>query len=148
MIRCAWCGRDPLYVRYHDEEWGKPVYNDQTLFEFLILESAQAGLSWITILRKRENYRKAFANFDAQKVAEFTEQDVSGVQGIYGAMDRAYDFDSEGPGKAGPYQEFSHGTVHSDLDDEFEEIDEDLQEDFKTQKNKIKEMFNRFNKYN
>jgi DNA-3-methyladenine glycosylase I len=76
MIRCAWCGRDPLYVRYHDEEWGKPVYNDQTLFEFLILESAQAGLSWITILRKRENYRKAFANFDAQKVAEFTEQDV------------------------------------------------------------------------
>ena len=76
MIRCAWCGTDPLYVRYHDEEWGKPVYTDQTLFEFLILESAQAGLSWITILRKRENYRKAFANFDAQKVAEFTEQDV------------------------------------------------------------------------
>jgi DNA-3-methyladenine glycosylase I len=76
IIRCAWCGTDPLYVRYHDEEWGKPVYTDQTLFEFLILESAQAGLSWITILRKRENYRKAFANFDAQKVAEFTEQDV------------------------------------------------------------------------
>ena len=76
IIRCAWCGTDPLYVRYHDKEWGKPVYTDQTLFEFLILESAQAGLSWITILRKRENYRKAFANFDAQKVAEFTEQDV------------------------------------------------------------------------
>ncbi|MBM3401490.1 MAG: DNA-3-methyladenine glycosylase I [Bacteroidetes bacterium] len=76
MIRCAWCGADPLYVRYHDEEWGKPVYDDQTLFEFLILESAQAGLSWITILRKRENYRKAFANFDAQKVADFTQDDV------------------------------------------------------------------------
>ena len=76
IIRCAWCGTDPLYVRYHDEEWGKPVYTDQTLFEFLILESAQAGLSWITILRKRENYRKAFANFNVQKVAEFTEQDV------------------------------------------------------------------------
>lgn len=76
MMRCTWCGTDPLYVRYHDEEWGKPVYDDQTLFEFLILESAQAGLSWITILRKRENYRRAFANFDAQKVADFTQEDV------------------------------------------------------------------------
>lgn len=76
IIRCAWCGTDPLYVRYHDEEWGKPVYDDQTLFEFLILESAQAGLSWISILRKRKNYRKAFANFNAEKVAEFTEEDV------------------------------------------------------------------------
>jgi len=76
IIRCDWCGTDPLYVRYHDQEWGKPVYTDQTLFEFLILESAQAGLSWITVLRKRENYRTAFANFDVQKVAEFTEQDV------------------------------------------------------------------------
>lgn len=76
IIRCAWCGTDPLYVRYHDEEWGKPVYDDQTLFEFLILESAQAGLSWICILRKRENYRKAFANFNVEKVAEFTEEDV------------------------------------------------------------------------
>lgn len=76
IIRCAWCGTDPLYVKYHDEEWGKPVYDDQTLFEFLILESAQAGLSWITVLRKRENYRKAFANFDAAKVAAFTEKDI------------------------------------------------------------------------
>ena len=76
IIRCSWCGTDPLYVKYHDEEWGKPVYDDQTLFEFLILESAQAGLSWITVLRKRENYRKAFANFNAQKVAEFSEVDL------------------------------------------------------------------------
>ena len=75
-IRCTWCGSDSLYVKYHDEEWGKPIYDDQTLFEFLILESAQAGLSWITILRKRENYRKAFAGFDAQKVASFSELDV------------------------------------------------------------------------
>lgn len=75
-IRCTWCGTDSLYVKYHDEEWGKPIYDDQTLFEFLILESAQAGLSWITILRKRENYRKAFANFDIQKVAQFNERDV------------------------------------------------------------------------
>lgn len=75
-IRCTWCGTDPLYMKYHDEEWGKPVYDDQTLFEFLVLESAQAGLSWITILRKRENYRKAFANFDIHKIASFTEDDV------------------------------------------------------------------------
>jgi len=88
-----------------------------------------------------ETMESAFAD-------EIDEVDVSGSQGIYGDMDPAYDFDSDGPGKGGPYQEFSHGTVHSDLDDEFEEIDEDLQEDFKTQKNKIKEMFNRFNKYN
>ena len=74
--RCAWCGTDPLYIKYHDEEWGKPVYDDKTLFEFLVLESAQAGLSWITILRKRENYRKAFAGFDARKVAKFTDDDV------------------------------------------------------------------------
>lgn len=76
LTRCTWCGTDPLYVKYHDEEWGKPVYDDKTLFEFLVLESAQAGLSWITVLRKRENYRKAFANFDVQKVAHFNEGDV------------------------------------------------------------------------
>lgn len=75
-IRCPWAGTDPLYIKYHDEEWGKPVYDDPTLFEFLILEGAQAGLSWITILRRRENYRKAFAHFDAEKVAAFTEKDV------------------------------------------------------------------------
>ena len=76
VIRCRWCGTDPLYVKYHDKEWGKPVFDDRLLFEFLILESAQAGLSWITILRKRENYRKAFADFDVQKIAAFTIKDV------------------------------------------------------------------------
>jgi len=75
-VRCSWCGTDPLYIKYHDEEWGKPVYDDQTLFEFLILEGAQAGLSWITILRRRETYRKAFADFDVEKVAAFDEKDV------------------------------------------------------------------------
>lgn len=75
--RCSWCGTDPLYIKYHDEEWGKPVYDDKTLFEFLILEGAQAGLSWITILRRRENYRKAFANFEVEKVARFTADDVA-----------------------------------------------------------------------
>ncbi len=79
IIRCGWCGEDSLYQKYHDEEWGKVVKDDATLFEFLILESAQAGLSWITILRKREGYRKAFANFDYKKIAEFTEEDVERI---------------------------------------------------------------------
>ncbi len=74
--RCLWPGNDPLYIKYHDEEWGKTTHDDKKLFEFLILESAQAGLSWITILRRRENYRKAFANFDVQKVAAFDEKDA------------------------------------------------------------------------
>jgi len=71
-VRCHWAGTDPLYVAYHDQEWGRPVRDDRVLFEFLILEGAQAGLSWITILRKREAYRKAFAGFDPRKVARFT----------------------------------------------------------------------------
>lgn len=74
--RCGWCGEDPLYVKYHDEEWGRKTTEDSAMFEFLVLESAQAGLSWITILRKRENYRKAFANFEAKKVAKFTQKHV------------------------------------------------------------------------
>ncbi len=72
--RCPWPGEDPLYLHYHDTEWGVPVHDDRTLFEFLILEGAQAGLSWITILKRREGYRKAFAKFDAEKVARFTQQ--------------------------------------------------------------------------
>lgn len=74
--RCPWCGDDPDYIRYHDEEWGVPSHDDRHLFEMLILEGAQAGLSWLTILRKRGNYRRAFANFDAAKVAKFTPRDV------------------------------------------------------------------------
>lgn len=76
ITRCPWCGTDPLYVRYHDEEWGKPVHDDVRHFECLTLESAQAGLSWITILRKREHYRDAYANFDVVTVASFDETDV------------------------------------------------------------------------
>lgn len=76
LNRCPWCGDDPLYVKYHDEEWGRLVTDDQTLFEFLTLESAQAGLAWITVLRKREGYREAFHNFDVEKVAAMTEEDV------------------------------------------------------------------------
>ncbi|MCD8182483.1 MAG: DNA-3-methyladenine glycosylase I [Bacteroides sp.] len=74
--RCGWAGTDELYVRYHDEEWGRLVTDDKTLFEFLILDSAQAGLSWITILRKREGYREAFHHFEVEKVAQMTPEDI------------------------------------------------------------------------
>jgi len=70
--RCEWCGTEELYQRYHDEEWGVPCYDDQTLFEFLLLEGAQAGLSWWTVLQKREGYRKAFDNFNPEKIARYT----------------------------------------------------------------------------
>lgn len=70
-IRCKWAGNDPLYMEYHDTEWGVPIYDDESLFEFLILETFQAGLSWITILRKRENFREAFDNFDYKKIAKY-----------------------------------------------------------------------------
>lgn len=76
QTRCGWAGDDPTYVAYHDREWGVPVYDDQLLFEFLILEGAQAGLSWITILRKRDAYRKAFAGFDPAKVARFDQKKI------------------------------------------------------------------------
>jgi DNA-3-methyladenine glycosylase I len=74
--RCPWPGTDELYIKYHDEEWGREVRDDKTMFEFLLLEGAQAGLSWITILRRRENYRKAFANFNVEKVAKFIDKDM------------------------------------------------------------------------
>jgi DNA-3-methyladenine glycosylase I len=75
--RCEWCGTDPLYQRYHDEEWGVPVHDDRRHFEFLILEGAQAGLSWSTILRKREHYREAFAGFDPASVARYGKRDFA-----------------------------------------------------------------------
>ena len=74
--RCPWAGSDPAYVAYHDGEWGVPVHDDRRLFELLILEGAQAGLSWLTILKKRENYRKAFAGFDCGKIARYGERDI------------------------------------------------------------------------
>lgn len=84
--RCGWAGTDALYVKYHDEEWGRPVTDDATLFEFLVLESAQAGLSWITILRKREGYRKAFHGFDVAKVAAMTAQDIDRLMQFEGIV--------------------------------------------------------------
>ncbi len=74
--RCAWAGTDDLYIKYHDEEWGIPEYNDQKLFEMLILEGAQAGLSWITVLKKRENYRHLFENFDTQKIITYDDKKI------------------------------------------------------------------------
>jgi DNA-3-methyladenine glycosylase I len=84
--RCPWSGDDPLYVEYHDTEWGVPVHDDRKLFEFLILEGMQAGLSWITILRKRENFRRAFAGFDPEKVARFGPRDVTRLMGDAGIV--------------------------------------------------------------
>lgn len=84
--RCPWCGSDPLYVAYHDEEWGVPSFDDRHLFEKLVLEGAQSGLSWITILRKREAYRRAFRAFDPERVARFTEADVRRLLGDAGIV--------------------------------------------------------------
>lgn len=77
LCRCGWCGTDPLYVAYHDQEWGVPQFEEQVLFEFLLLEGAQAGLSWITILRKRARYRQVFADFDPERLAAFDATDLS-----------------------------------------------------------------------
>lgn len=76
MERCPWAGNDPAYIAYHDEEWGVPVHDDQKLFEFIILEGAQAGLSWLTILKRRQGYKKAFADFDVQAVASYTPEKI------------------------------------------------------------------------
>jgi DNA-3-methyladenine glycosylase I len=111
MIRCAWCGSDPLYIAYHDDEWGVPVHDDRRLFEMLILEGAQAGLNWLTILRKREQYRRAFDGFDFERVAAYSKDDVqrlladpgivrnrlkieSAIRNARGVMDIVESFDS------------------------------------------------------
>ena len=86
IIRCDWGGDDPLMIKYHDEEWGTPVHDDRTLFEFLQLEGAQAGLSWITILRKRESYREAFDKFDAAAIAEYDDEKVAELLGNPGII--------------------------------------------------------------
>lgn len=79
VSRCSWCGDDPLYVDYHDNEWGIPCYDDQQLFEMLCLEGAQAGLSWITVLKKREDYRELFDNFDAEKMAKYKTRKIESL---------------------------------------------------------------------
>ncbi len=84
--RCWWCGEDPLYQAYHDNEWGVPVHDDRSLFEFLCLEGAQAGLSWITILRKREHYRLVFDQFDADKIARYDDAKIASLLGDAGIV--------------------------------------------------------------
>lgn len=84
--RCTWAGDDPLYVEYHDREWGVPAHDDRTLFEFLILEGAQAGLSWITILKKRESYRQAFDGFDPERIARYRQARVEKLLGNAGIV--------------------------------------------------------------
>jgi DNA-3-methyladenine glycosylase I len=79
ITRCTWSTRDPLYIKYHDKEWGTPLHNDRKLFEFLILEGAQAGLNWLMVLKKRENYRKAFDNFDPSKVAKYNQRKINSL---------------------------------------------------------------------
>ena len=86
LPRCAWPGSDPLYLDYHDREWGVPEYGDRALFEMLTLEGAQAGLSWITILRKRENYRRAFDGFDPAKIARYTPKKIDRLMGDEGIV--------------------------------------------------------------
>jgi DNA-3-methyladenine glycosylase I len=84
--RCEWCGTDPLYMAYHDDEWGVPVHDDRLLFEFLTLEGAQAGLNWLTILKRRESYRIAFHGFDCERVARFNERDIARLLSDYGII--------------------------------------------------------------
>jgi len=84
--RCGWCVGDDLYEAYHDQEWGTPVYDDATLFEFLLLETFQAGLSWITILRKRENFKEAFDDFDYKKIANYTDKKLEELQNNAGII--------------------------------------------------------------
>jgi DNA-3-methyladenine glycosylase I len=86
LRRCFWCGADPLYLAYHDSEWGQPVADDRRLFEKLVLEGFQAGLSWITILRKRENFRRAFDEFDIEKVARYNERRIAKLLGNPGIV--------------------------------------------------------------
>ncbi|MCC6216737.1 MAG: DNA-3-methyladenine glycosylase I [Polyangiaceae bacterium] len=92
--RCPWAGTDPLYVQYHDEEWGVPVWEDRRLFEFLVLEGAQAGLSWITILRRREAYRRAFAGFDPERVVRFGARERQRLLGDAGIVRNRLKIDS------------------------------------------------------
>lgn len=84
--RCRWCENDPLYIKYHDTEWGVPVYDDQKIFEFLLLETFQAGLSWITILKKRENFRIAFDNFDYKKISKYSNQKLEELRSNAGII--------------------------------------------------------------
>ncbi len=125
--RCDWATADPLYIAYHDEEWGVPVRDEAKMFEFLLLETFQAGLSWLTILRKRENFRAAFAGFDAERVAAFTDADVQRLMSdativrsrpkilaAIGNARRTMRLRAEGPGLVGYFWDFVDGAAPVD----------------------------------
>ena len=80
--RCSWSGDDPIYIQYHDKEWGVPIFDDKRIFEFLLLETFQAGLSWISILKKRETFKKAFSNFDSKKIANYSDEKLETLKKI------------------------------------------------------------------
>ncbi len=113
VVRCDWAGTDPLYVAYHDEEWGMPQHDDQALFEFLILEGAQAGLSWITILRKRAHYQKVYKGFDPAKVARFTEAKRERLLQDAGIVRNRLKVESS----------ISNAKAYLDIQDEFDSFD-------------------------
>ena len=111
--RCGWAGTDELYVKYHDEEWGKPVDDDRILFEFLVLESAQAGLSWITILRKREGYRKAFHRFDPERVAQMTPEEVDRLMRFDGIVRNRLKITAAMPSYSGQFRKSSAASTNT-----------------------------------
>tara|TARA_B100000902_G_C26890374_1_gene707057 strand:- start:104 stop:706 length:603 start_codon:yes stop_codon:yes gene_type:complete len=86
LKRCKWCTKDPIYIKYHDEEWGVPTYNDTKIFESLLLETFQAGISWITILRKRDNFKKAFNNFNYKKIAKYSDEKLNNLMSDSGII--------------------------------------------------------------
>ena len=131
-IRCEWAGSDPLYQAYHDTEWGVPVHDDRKLFEFLILEGAQAGLSWITVLKKRENYRKAFDRFDAEKIAEYDAKKVKELLSNPGIIRNRLKIGST----------ISNAKAYLKVKEEFGSFDTYLWQfvSFKSKQNKIKSM--------
>ena len=117
--RCGWAGTDELYIKYHDEEWGRLVTDDKTLFEFLVLESAQAGLAWITILRKREGYKKAFHHFDVEQVARMTSEDIEQLMQFDGIIRNRLKIKSTMQNFFSPYRKSSGAFIiiyyHSSL---------------------------------
>lgn len=116
MKRCEWCGTDPLYTAYHDEEWGVPVHDDGLLFEYLCLGGAQAGLSWLTILRKRTNYRKAFHSFDCRRIAKYTEADLTRLLGDAGIVRNRLKIESVIRNACGVLEiQEEHGSLNSYL---------------------------------
>src|ERR1700716_1683771 len=115
LKRCAWSGTDPLYLEYHDKEWGVPVHDDRMLFEFLVLEGMQAGLSWLTILRKRENFRRAFEGFDIERVAAYRNDDTARLLSDAGIVRNRKKIEAAVANASAIRELHSHGETLDDL---------------------------------